>query len=136
MVTKRNKIIADLEIHQTSCRKEIVKIFMDHSGIAFSEGEIRDQLRGEFDRTTVYRTIKILIKKNFIHQVICDQGVLKYALSTHDKTLDDHAHFQCTDCGKVFCLTGKIENVGAPPGYVVQQQILLIKGSCKKCRYS
>jgi len=132
-MTKRNKTIADLEIHQTSCRKEVAKVFTDHSGIAFSEGEIRDQLNGDFDRTTVYRTVKILIKKNFIHQVICDQGVLKYALSVNDKSLDDHAHFQCTDCGKVFCLAEKVGKINTPPGYVMQNQILLVKGSCKKC---
>lgn len=133
MQASRNKIIDDLEIHQTTCREEVVKVFIENGGVAFSETEIRKHLTGEFDRTTIYRTVKILIEKNFIHQVICDHGVLKYALTNDNKSRGSHAHFQCSKCGKVFCMTAVIENVNPPKGYVVQDQFLLIKGSCQKC---
>ena len=133
MQTSRNKIITDLEIHQTSCREEVVKVFIENGGVAFSEAEIKKQITGEFDRTTIYRTVKILIEKDFIHQVVCDHGVLKYALTNDYKSLGNHAHFQCSECGKVICMTTVIENVNPPEGYTVQDQFLLIKGSCKKC---
>lgn len=133
MVRNRNKTIADLEIHQTSCRKEIVQVFLDHSGVAFSEGEIRKHLRQKFDRTTIYRTVKILNMKKFIHRVICDLGVLKYALTDRFRSEGEHAHFQCTKCKTVFCMESEIHTTNPPKGYLMQSTLLLIKGICKRC---
>ena len=133
MLTTRNKIIDDLEIHQTSCRKKVVQVFIEHSGVAFSESEIRKYLAGEFDRASIFRTVKILIQKQFIHQVICDQGILKYALTSDCKSSEDHPHFQCMECNKVFCLTETIKSINLPSGYVAKHQYVLIKGDCIKC---
>lgn len=132
MQTSRNKIIVDLEMPGTSCRKEVVQMFIENRGVAFSESEIKNRLKGEFDRTTIYRTVKTLIQKNFIHQVICDHGILKYALN-NDKSQEDHPHFQCIECNKVFCLKETFKSINPPSGYVVQHQYVLIKGHCIKC---
>lgn len=128
-----NKTIRELAIYQTSCRREIVQVFLHHSGIAFSEGEIRKHMRQKFDRTTIYRTVKILIKKNFIHRVICDSGVLRYALTTNLGSTSEHAHFQCMKCKTVFCMEGEIPRTIPPKGYLMQSTLLLMTGVCKHC---
>jgi Fur family ferric uptake transcriptional regulator len=133
MLTNRNKTITALEIHQTSCRREIVQVFIEHSGVAFSEIEIKSGLKGHFDRTTIYRTVKILTEKNFIHRVICDFGVLKYAVTDSERLQQEHPHFQCIKCKTVFCFEGEIQNVNPPKGCLMRSQCLLITGICKCC---
>ncbi|HWA34421.1 MAG TPA: transcriptional repressor [Cyclobacteriaceae bacterium] len=129
----RNKTITDLQIHETSCRREIIQVFLDHSGVAFSEGELRTHLHQKFDRTTIYRTVKMLIRKNFIHRVICDLGVLKYALTDRPGSKSEHAHFQCMKCKTVFCIEGEIQTANPPKGYTMQSTLLLMTGVCKSC---
>lgn len=128
-----NNTIRELAIYQTSCRREIVQVFLDHPGVAFTEGDIRKLLDEKFDRTTIYRTVKILITKKFIHRVICDLGVLRYALTDVHGSNDEHAHFQCTKCKGVFCIESEIQNTNAPKGYLMQSRLLLITGICKSC---
>ena len=78
---------------------------------------------------TVYRNLGALIKEGLVKKIVADGG------DRFDKTLNDHAHFQCRICGKVVdvegidCSTlsnynknGKIESVDVS-----------LKGVCVNC---
>ena len=124
-----------LGIRVTPLRDDLIGLFINNPGTAFSESELNEYVNGEFDRTSVYRSIKMLLKKVFIHKVICENGVLKYALTLKNNVIRNHPHFQCTKCGKVSCLTQqKVPELMLPDGYQVSAINLLIRGVGPCCK--
>ncbi len=77
---KQNEAVHRLHFRNTRLGKRLVTFFQKNPGLAFSENEIRQELDVVFDRTTVYRTIKTLLEKVFIHKIVCKNGMLRYAL--------------------------------------------------------
>lgn len=124
---------ADLGMRITPLRNGLIDLFQNNPGVAFSEAELNDVSGRSFDRTTVYRTIRTLLKKVFIHKIVCEDGVLKYALN--DKRIaSNHPHFQCTVCDQVKCLHDQhIKEHRLPRGYEAMQVDLLIRGVCADC---
>lgn len=118
-----------LGIRVTPLRDDLIGLFLNNPGIAFSEHELNEYVQGEFDRTSVYRSIKILLEKFFIHKIICENGVLKYALTQPGKIVRNHPHFQCTRCGTVTCLSEQdVPALALPEEYQVASINLLIRG--------
>jgi Fur family peroxide stress response transcriptional regulator len=52
---------------------------------------------------TVYRNLNLLVEENAVQRVMTGDGMVRY-----DRRLGDHAHFICTE-------TGKVTDVEAPP---------------------
>lgn len=57
------------DLVHTSCREGIMQVIAS-STIPLSEDEIKARVRGDFYRTTFYRTFKILITKGIIHKIV------------------------------------------------------------------
>ena len=78
---------------------------------------------------TVYRNLTALIKEGLIKRVVADGG------DRFDKTLCDHAHFQCRVCGRVFDVDG-IDfsafslNSGSN---LIESVDVSLKGVCSNC---
>jgi len=126
------RMIRQLKLRSTPLRDELLKIFNKNIGIGFSENELKESISVPCDRTTVYRTIKILLEKAFIHKIICENGILKYAVSKTEPV--PHIHFQCVKCQRVFCLNDyKIQTPQLPKEYEAQSYHLLVKGNCHHC---
>lgn len=122
-----------LSLKMTPIRREVIALFKQNPGIAYSESEIDKFLVDNVDRTTIYRTIRVLLSEGFIHKVVCCNGVLKYALSC-GAAVCSHAHFECVDCGQVSCLEDQhIQNPTLSDGYEARQANLLIQGLCPSC---
>jgi Fur family transcriptional regulator, ferric uptake regulator len=131
---KKTTIFSNLDIRSTPLREEIITLFLNNQGIAFSEAEINSMFGQPFDRVTVYRTIKTFLDKLIIHKVICEDGVLRYAMTEQPQNKSHHAHFQCTECGKVSCLKDKgVGRINLPSGYKTNELYMLIKGVCPQC---
>lgn len=131
---KQNEAVHQLNIRTTQMRKRLVTFFMDNPGLAFSENEIRQEMGSEFDRTTVYRTIKTLLKKVFIHKIVCENGMLRYALNDNKNEHPPHVHFQCMQCQRVFCLKEcKVQTPSLPETFEAQSYQFLVKGNCHHC---
>ena len=131
---KRNEAVRQLDIRNTQMRQRLVTFFQDNPGLAFSENEIRQELDPAFDRTTVYRTIKTLLEKVFIHQIVCENGVLKYALNEKKDNYLPHVHFQCVQCQRVYCLKEcKVQTPELPDAFEAQSYQFLVKGNCHHC---
>ncbi len=125
---------AELGMRITPLRDGLIELFLNNPGIAFSESELNDITGKSFDRTTVYRTIRTLLNKVFIHKIVCEEGVLRYALNDKINVLRNHPHFQCTICGQVKCLQDQyIKDYPLPKGYEVMNVNLLIRGVCIHC---
>lgn len=126
-------------LRQTDCREGILDVFMSKEH-ALAHADVESQLTEQFDRVTVYRTLKTFVDKGLIHKVLDDEGSIKYALCkdnchSEDHTHHhDHVHFKCTTCGLTTCLDHVvIPNFILPEGYKRVETNLLVQGVCKTC---
>lgn len=90
------------------------------------------------DRSTIFRTLNLLLKNNLVHTIEDGSGSLKYELCNshnHDSYDDQHVHFYCEACGQTYCLHHiNIPRVELPEDFVVNSANFIIKGICPKCK--
>lgn len=120
-------------------RKEVLKIF-DKYEKALSYQELKTELPQEFDRVTIYRTLKSFEEKGLIHTVSDLNGEINYAICQHDehdhcKALNHmHGHFKCKLCDELTCLEEQsITEPTVPKGSIIESIHVLIQGTCQKC---
>ena len=127
-------------LRSTGSRQAVLAAFQQ-AGYALSQGDIEQALSSQFDRVTIYRTLKSFLASGLLHKVLDDQGGIKYALCQemchHDSNhhhQHDHVHFKCTECGQTTCLeTVHIPQIILPEHFVKQESNLLIQGVCRGC---
>lgn len=124
-------------LRKTQIRETILLKFLS-AGIALSHSELEQDLKGAFDRVTIYRTLKSFDDKGLIHKVIDDEAVVKYAICDsacdEHEHFDNHVHFKCENCKQTMCLHHThINRVSLPPGFVEKEYQLLIHGVCDQC---
>jgi Fur family transcriptional regulator, ferric uptake regulator len=123
-------------LRTTTCREDVLSAFINKKN-ALSHGDLESTLGENYDRVTIYRTLKTFLEKGIIHKVLDDEG-LRYALcSDHcsdDKHQHDHVHFKCNQCGQTNCIENlHIPAVSLPAGYKPTAFNLLIQGTCPAC---
>ncbi len=102
---------------------------------ALSENEIREQLAGNYNRTTFYRSFKTLVEHHVIHKIVVDNQVVKYALDNQVTHKSAHAHFYCNTCNTVKCMENiPVQPYNLPDGYSEDETEVLIKGTCSVCK--
>ena len=121
----------------TDCRLAIIREFLDKN-IALSHSDLEDTLNKEFDRVTIYRTLKTFLEKDLIHKVLDDSGATKYAFCTHGEEAHahnhEHVHFKCEKCEETICLEDiSLPAIPLPKGFVKKEMNLLVQGICEKC---
>lgn len=104
---------------------------------ALSHTEVLERLlsHGSFDRVTVYRALDWLVSQGLVHKVAGAGRAWRFR-STRNETMHRHAHFQCNQCGKVFCLPDVQPSLPkqVPASFSVDSIELNIKGTCGDCR--
>jgi len=85
---------------------------------------------------TVYRNLRLMCQGGEILQLdLCG------TLSRLDGRVDNHYHFRCQDCGRVFDVDEPVddnlnERVAGRTGFQVLCQRLEFRGVCKECQES
>lgn len=136
-------------LKSTSSRLEVAAVLIK-SKLPQTHQEILRALPDGFDRVTLYRVLDWLLKHNVIHRVAGEDRAWRFQINTansrktnHARSLPEnlvvsqqqHAHFKCAECGKVFCL----ENIHPklsdqiPSDFVVDSIELNIRGTCNQC---
>ncbi len=85
------------------------------------------------DRVTLYRVLDWLVSQGLAHKIAGDDRAWRFNAVEHDSP--SHAHFHCTQCGQVFCLS-ELQPAFAfslPAGYRYQKAELSIQGLCPAC---
>ncbi|HZH86941.1 MAG TPA: transcriptional repressor [Brumimicrobium sp.] len=130
-------ILRNKNLRVTPFRKEVLEIFLENEH-AISIQYIEEEL-AEFDRITLYRTIKSFISKGVIHEIVMPGDIKKLALCDriceHDSGLHEHnhIHFQCRKCEKVYCVeTDELPKINLP-GFIIEEQEIQAKGVCINC---
>ncbi len=102
---------------------------------AQSSVSLVESLKGQMNKTTVYRILERLEDDGILHSFKGTDGVQWYAKcdgcdsSNHS---DLHPHFQCNECGKTECLELVIPMPNIP-NHTVDEMELLISGKCADC---
>jgi Fur family ferric uptake transcriptional regulator len=93
-------------------------------------------VKGEMNKTTVYRILDRLEQDGIIHSFNGKDGLKWYAkcdegCSNH-KHSHKHPHFQCTECDKVECLSLEV-TIPTLKNHRVDSTDILLMGQCEAC---
>lgn len=77
---------------------------------------------------TVYRNLNTLVEKGKIKALHMSDNTIRY-----DRMNDEHHHFICNRCNKIYDIHHKIDLEDLPDGHKVMDYELTIRGICKKC---
>ena len=130
-----SSILSEHHLKSTEKRKSVLRLFysFDH---ALSSKMIEKEL-GEIDRVTLYRLLNSFEEKGIIHKVTNNLGESFYAKCSsckHNHHHDDHAHFHCEECKKVYCLDHvQATDIEVPAGFKSNYMNLAVYGVCDKC---
>lgn len=106
----------------------------------FTAEQLMDRLRQEnsdASRSTVYRTLSLLVEAGLLREISLGAGQIHYDPNFNSNP--DHAHLVCNDCGKVVefgssDLTRLINKLAAKYGYKVAGHMIKIEGICQDCQ--
>lgn len=132
---KLKNTLRDRGLRATPKRLEMLTLIANY-GSAIPYATIQKNFKN-YDRVTLYRTIKTLVDSGIIHKASVNSDDIYYAMCKHHCSQSGHhhrhVHFKCTSCLKVSCL-----DVVAPvkidiPKVVIQQVDIEVSGLCEKC---
>jgi Fur family ferric uptake transcriptional regulator len=104
------------------------------TGHPLPEKDIKDRLSGNFDRSTLYRSLITLEEKGIIHRIVVDHQTTMYALDHSLTAESNHAHFYCKKCKRIKCLEEYIVSIPElPEGYLAVASEMIVKGTCDEC---
>lgn len=129
-------ILKEHQLKKTDCRRQVLEVLIAQDK-ALSHADLEKELHDDFDRVTLYRTLKTFQEKGLIHKVLDDEGITKYATCVDCSTEEhhhEHVHFKCEDCGTTVCLDDiEIPALSLPAGFKPFERNLLITGTCNVC---
>ena len=130
-----NKRLAEKGLRFTSQRKHIYEVLLSQQDHPSAEEVFTraKQAKPEISMATVYNSLDALVKCNVIRQVNVDRGAAMYC-----SNMNEHAHFCCDDCGKVFDVNLKdsprVPEVDLPVDFEVRSIDISLHGRCSgKC---
>lgn len=87
------------------------------------------------DRVTIYRVLDWLTTQGLAHKHPGDDRVGRFSVAGHSSHgRPAHAHFQCTECGKVVCLAELRQlQFTLPDGYRRRDVDVTVRGHCDRC---
>ena len=131
-------ILKQHKLRKTPFRKQLLEVFIRFGERALSNAKLEMELK-DFDRITLYRTLKTFEKSGIIHQAIDGSNENKYALChsncTEHKHHDNHAHFLCDNCGVTYCIENALtQGFILPKNYLLKSVHIALGGTCANCK--
>jgi len=126
-----------MQIRNTKTKDEVLRI-LNASAFALSHTDIESKAAIQFDRVTLYRILAFYEQQGIIHKVVGIDGKARYAICKdacheHVHHKDNHLHFGCNDCGKMYCFDDKVIDLKMPKGFKAQQFNYTVYGVCPQC---
>ena len=130
-----NTLLDNHKIVVTPFREEVLEIFNKY-GNAIPLSVVEKELK-KYNRITLYRTIKLFLKKGIIHEITISGEDSNYAICLdkcdNDSHNHQHIHFKCTSCGIISCVnTDKFPQINLP-NYKIDQIEIQATGLCNLC---
>lgn len=82
-------------------------------------------------KTTVYNTLDLFVKENLVRRIVIDGHESRY-----DATVDEHGHFVCDSCGKIYDFSMDMSSLKLTTlldGFQIREQDLYVRGICPGC---
>jgi len=117
----------------TAPRQKLFEVLQNHNACTIAE---LTSLLKEYDRATVYRTVKLFERLGIINRL---QLGWRYKLELSDVFHHHHHHLTCTNCGKVTVLKEdktieeRIKLLSASKSFEPLDHQLEIRGLCQNC---
>ena len=127
----------------TPQRKEILKIFVEHSDKHHMSAEdVYNLLRksdSEIGLATVYRALDLLSELGILVQVEFGDGCARYELNTADPNTHHHHHLICVKCKRVIefeedLLDDLETTIAEESGFRILNHEVKFFGYCKDCQ--
>ncbi|MHA6246456.1 Fur family transcriptional regulator [Pontibacter sp. CAU 1760] len=123
-------------LRKTDARLEVLALLLQNQH-ALAHSDLEKELKGKFDRVTIYRTLHTFEEKGIVHSINDLSGAIKYVLCQQPGPKQQHKHvyFNCTACSQTYCLNEvQVPPLSFPSGYQVHQLQFLAHGICETCR--
>ena len=133
MINKVNYLLKKSGLSITPLRKEVLAFLLENE--VSSLDDIKKNIK-EFDRVTLYRTIKILIKFNIIKELSFQNKKflsLNRNINKSSDSFEQTVYFYCMYCNNLTFLNNKIISFDITPDYEVHQSESIISGKCNLC---
>lgn len=134
-MTNAGQIIQDAGLRPTANRLAVLEALLQTDN-PLTHQELLDTLARshDFDRVTLYRVLDWLLTHDIVHKIMGENRAWRFQLNRKNAS-HHHAHFECSDCGKVYCLENTAPSVPPlPAGFRVESMELTIRGLCNQCR--
>ncbi|MDG1660708.1 Fur family transcriptional regulator [Winogradskyella sp.] len=121
-------------VRKTKAVNTVLNIF-EHNNEAKSVVNLIELVKGEMNKTTVYRILDRLEQDGTIHCFNGKDGLKWYAKCngcSENHHYDLHPHFQCTNCDKVECLSLEVK-IPTLKNHKVDTTDILLMGQCSDC---
>lgn len=131
------RLLKSKKVRVTDFRLAVLDVFNKYPN-AISIEQIETELQN-FDRITLYRTLKTFKEKGLIHEISMPDQQKKMALCSEACMENDHihhhnhVHFKCRSCQHIFCLDIDRYPQIALPGFQVDQLEIQAFGTCEAC---
>jgi len=125
-------------LRRTKQKEAILKVLRSinsHPTVDWIYNEVRKEIP-DISLGTVYRNLKLLRESGEILEID-----LSGAFSRFDGNPDNHYHFRCEKCGRVFDVDEPVnkeldERVAQKTGFKILHHRLEFRGLCKECQKS
>lgn len=136
MGTSPEEILKKHGLKNTRQRQVVLEEFSKTQN-ALSQPDLEKRLKGEMDRVTLYRILSSFQESGILHSIMDLQGTANYAVCSSscsaDQHKDEHVHFNCTKCEKIYCLETKVPSVQIPASFKSEHVALTVTGLCNSC---
>jgi Fe2+ or Zn2+ uptake regulation protein len=133
MINKVNYLLKKSGLSITPLRKEVLAFLLENE--VSSLDDIKKNIK-EFDRVTLYRTVKVLIKFKTIKELSFENKKflsLNRNINKSSDSFEQSVYFYCMYCNNLTFLNNKIISFDITPDYEVHQSESIISGKCNLC---
>ena len=133
MINKVNYLLKKSGLSITPLRKEVLAFLLENE--VSSLDNIKKNIK-EFDRVTLYRTVKVLIKFKIIKELSFENKKflsLNRNINKSSDSFEQSVYFYCMYCNNLTFLNNKIISFDIAQDYEVHQSESIISGKCNLC---
>jgi Fur family ferric uptake transcriptional regulator len=136
LFAKVRELLRGSGLRCTPARDAVLR-FLSQKGRPLAHSEIA-KARGlaTLDRVTLYRTLTALQDAGLVHRVQDQDGAWRFCAHARQGKgcPGGHAHFHCTQCGQMRCLTDQaLPWISVSDGAQVTGKQLVVYGLCPAC---
>ncbi|MDW5416299.1 MULTISPECIES: Fur family transcriptional regulator [unclassified Iodobacter] len=131
-IAKARDLVAQTRARTTPARVRVLAALLDAQR-PLSHLDVLAALQPAIDRVTVYRVLDWLNEQHLAHKLSGDDRVWRFSVAPAPH---HHAHFQCEECGRFFCLENVSSDlpVSLPAQFMARTVEITVKGICADCR--